>query len=72
MGIKGLRLLQPPVAQEQLYIAISHRSACNTPELRGAIARAMSKLRQTKLMLTFVERAVQTWRLQQQEPAKPQ
>lgn len=72
MGIKGLRLLTPPVAQEQLHIAISHRSACNTPELRGAIARAMFKLRQTKLMSTFVERAVQTWRLQQQEPAKAQ
>ena len=56
-----------PVAQEQLYVTLSHRSACNTPELRGAITRAMFKLRQNKLMLRFVEQGVQLWREQERK-----
>lgn len=65
LGVKGLRLLPTPIAQEQLFVTVSHRSACNTPELRGAITRAMFKLRQNKLMLTFVERGVQLWKEQE-------
>ena len=62
LGIKGLRALQPPVAQEQLHLALSHKSACNTPELRGALSRAMYKLRREKLMEGFVQQGVQRWR----------
>lgn len=65
LGIKGLRLLPTPIAQEQLFVTVSHRSPCNTPELRGAITRAMFKLRQNKLMNSFVEHAVQLWKEQE-------
>jgi len=67
LGLRNLRLMPTPVAQEQLYVTLSHRSACNTPELRGAITRAMFKLRQNKLMAGFMERGVQHWREQERK-----
>lgn len=67
LGLRSLRLMPTSVAQEQLYMTVSHRSACNTPELRGAITRAMFKLRQNKLMAGFVERGVQQWKEQERK-----
>ena len=67
LGLRNLRLMPTPVAQEQLYVTLSHRSTCNTPELRGAITRAMFKLRQNKLMAAFVERGVQLWKEQERK-----
>ncbi len=62
LGIKGVKVLEPPVAQERLYVTVSHRSPCNTPELRGALARAMYKLQRLPLMVEFVERGSQLWK----------
>jgi polar amino acid transport system substrate-binding protein len=62
LGIKGLKSLQPPVAQERLYLTLSHKSACNTPELRGALTRAMYKLQREGLMAGFVKEGVQRWK----------
>jgi len=62
LGIKGLKVLDPPVAQERLYVTLSHRSACNTPELRGALSRAMYKLQRDNLMPELVQRGVQLWK----------
>lgn len=67
LGLRNLRLMPTPVAQEQLYVTVSHRSSCNTPELRGALTRAMFKLRQNKLMNGFVERGVQLWKEQERK-----
>ncbi|MFN5047026.1 substrate-binding periplasmic protein [Roseateles sp.] len=67
LGVRGLRLMPIPVAQEQLFVTVSHRSVCNTAELRGAISRAMFKLRQNRLMLSFVERGVQLWKEQERK-----
>ncbi|MBB5206178.1 polar amino acid transport system substrate-binding protein [Inhella inkyongensis] len=61
MNVRGVKLLSPPVAQEQLYVTLSHRSECNTPELRGALARAMFKLQREKLMPDFVRAGVLRW-----------
>lgn len=62
LNIKGLKELAPPVAQERLYLTISHQSACNTPQLRGALTRAMYKLQREQRMGEFVERGVQAWK----------
>lgn len=62
LGVKGLKALQPPVAQERLYLTLSHKSACNTPELRGALTRAMYKLQREGLMAGFVKEGVQRWK----------
>ena len=67
LGLRNLRLMPTAVAQEQLYMTVSHRSACNTPELRGALTRAMFKLRQNKLMSGFVDRGVQLWKEQERK-----
>lgn len=69
MGIADIKQLAPPVANENLYLTLSHRSACNTPELRGRLQRALYKLaREPKLMNGLIERAIQLWRKQNQAP----
>ncbi len=63
LNIDGLKPLLPAIASEPLYLTLSHRSACNTPELRGRIARAMYKLsRQPALMNGWVEKSIQLWK----------
>ena len=64
-NIADVKMLGEPVARENLYLTMSHRSACNTPEMRGRIARALYKLSRDKTaMAGFVERALQLWRKQ--------
>jgi polar amino acid transport system substrate-binding protein len=64
-NIADVKMLGEPVARENLYLTMSHRSACNTPEMRGRIARALYKLsRDRTVMAGFVERAIQLWRRQ--------
>jgi len=69
MGIADIKQLAPPVANENLYLTLSHRSACNTPELRGRLARALYKLaRDPKLMNGLIDKSIQLWRKQNQAP----
>ncbi|HEY1128619.1 MAG TPA: transporter substrate-binding domain-containing protein [Roseateles sp.] len=63
LNIDGIKPLLPAVASEPLHLTLSHRSACNTPELRGRIARAMYKLsRQPALMNGWIEKNIQLWK----------
>lgn len=65
-GIRDVQMVGEPVARENLYLTLSHRSACNTAELRGRIARALYKLHRDKAVMTgFMERAITQWRRQQ-------
>lgn len=64
MGVTDLRQLATPVAGENLHVTLSHRSPCNTPELRGRLQRALYKLAREKQFDGFVERAIQLWRRQ--------
>lgn len=66
LGIADLKAMNTPVANENLYLTLSHRSACNTPELRGRIARAMYKLARQNLMGGLVEKGIQLWKRQNQ------
>jgi polar amino acid transport system substrate-binding protein len=61
LGVQGLKELAPPIAQERLYLTISHQSSCNTPQLRGALTRAMYKLQGEGRMKEFVQRGVAGW-----------
>jgi polar amino acid transport system substrate-binding protein len=64
-SIGDVKMLAEPVARENLYVTFSHRSACNTPEMRGRVARALYKLGRDKtVMAGFIERAIQLWRRQ--------
>lgn len=64
VGGPTLRPLTPAVANEGLFLTLAHRSRCNTPELRGRLARAIYKLSQERVMGRFVEQGVQLWRRQ--------
>lgn len=63
-NITDVKMLGDPVARENLYLTLSHRSACNTPEMRGRIARALYKLSREKTMNGFVDKGIQLWRKQ--------
>ncbi|WP_422014679.1 substrate-binding periplasmic protein [Roseateles sp.] len=62
LNIDGIKPLQVAVASEPLYLTLSHRSACNTPEMRGRIARAMFTLARQGLMNGWVEKSIQLWK----------
>ncbi|WP_343627612.1 transporter substrate-binding domain-containing protein [Roseateles sp.] len=63
-GGPAIRPLTPAVAHEGLYLTLSHRSRCNTPELRGRLARAVYKLTQDRVMARFVDQGFINWRKQ--------
>lgn len=64
-NIGDVKMLAEPVARENLYLTLSHRSSCNTPAMRGRIARALYKLgRDKSVMAGFIDRAIQLWRKQ--------
>ncbi|MBC3929897.1 MULTISPECIES: ABC transporter substrate-binding protein [unclassified Undibacterium] len=65
MNIQNLKPLLPPVTNENLYLTISHKSPCNTPEMRGRIAKALYKLEKQNLMNKLVSSNIQLWRKQQ-------
>ncbi len=63
-GGPAIQPLLPAIAREGLYLTLSHRSRCNTPELRGRIARAVYKLSQERVMNRFVDQGFVLWRKQ--------
>lgn len=62
LGTTGVKELPTAVASENLYVTLSHRSACNTPEIRGRLQRALYKLAREKALDGFIERAIQRWK----------
>jgi polar amino acid transport system substrate-binding protein len=62
LGATGVKELPTAVATESLYVTLSHRSPCNTPEIRGRLQRALYKLAREKAMDGFVERAIERWK----------
>ncbi len=70
LGISDVKMLSPAVANENLFLTLSHKSACNSGEMRGRITRAMIKLSGQKVMSGLLESNIQLWR-RQNESAKP-
>ncbi|HNT37671.1 MAG TPA: transporter substrate-binding domain-containing protein [Rubrivivax sp.] len=65
LGVTGMRRLEPAVASEYLYLTLSRRSPCNTPELRARLQQAMFRFAgERRLMDEFVGRAQALWRKQ--------
>jgi polar amino acid transport system substrate-binding protein len=63
LNVEGVRpLMRPAVASEPLYLTLSHRSACNTAELRGRLARAMYTLSRQSLMSGWIDKNIQLWK----------
>ncbi len=57
-----------PIDQPGLYLAISHDSACNDPWLRGQLAKKMTELRGSGVAETALERNIERWKAQLQQP----
>jgi polar amino acid transport system substrate-binding protein len=62
LGIDGLVPLATPISNENLYMTLSHKSPCNTSELRAALAKAMYKLARQNVMKKMLETNIQLWR----------
>jgi len=62
LGVEGLAPRPTPVSNEGLYLTLSHKSPCNTPELRGRLAKAMYVLERQNVMKALIEQNVRGWR----------
>jgi polar amino acid transport system substrate-binding protein len=69
LNVGDVKMLSPAVANENLFLTLSHKSACNSGEMRGRITRAMIKLASQKPLATLLENNIQLWR-RQNEGAK--
>jgi len=57
-----------PIDQPGLFLAVSHDSACNEPWLRGQLAKKMTELRTSGLTEAAVQRNLERWKAQLQQP----
>lgn len=64
LGLNDLKAAGPAISNEPLYLTLSHKSACNTGEIRGRIARAISRLAKEGGMKKMLENALRDWRAQ--------
>jgi len=62
LGTQGLVPQSPAISNEGLYVTLSHKSPCNTPELRARLARAMHVLDRQNVMKKLLDDGVQAWR----------
>ena len=60
---------EQPVDKPGLYLAVSHNSACNDPWLRGQLAKKMTELPASGLTEAALQRNIERWKQQQQQPA---
>ncbi|MFZ6850129.1 transporter substrate-binding domain-containing protein [Undibacterium sp. RuRC25W] len=65
MNMSDLKTMSTAVANENLYLTMSYRSPCNTPEMRGRISKALHLFGKQDLMDKFVKSNIQLWRKQQ-------
>ncbi|MNG87048.1 L-cystine-binding protein TcyA precursor [compost metagenome] len=72
LGIETkLKVLEPAVSSEGLYLALSHASACNQPQLREQLARKMEEIVSGPLPQALLEQNLQRWQLQHKEGVAP-
>ncbi|EJM78328.1 substrate-binding periplasmic protein [Pseudomonas sp. GM60] len=60
-----------PVDKPGLFLAVSHNSACNDPWLRGQLAKKMTELPASGLTEAVLQRNIERWKAQQQQPQQP-
>ncbi|BDW90685.1 substrate-binding periplasmic protein [Thalassospira tepidiphila] len=60
-NITNIRSYDTPVSTENLYLTMSHKSECNTGELRGRLSRAVFDLVSRNVMTEMLEASIQEW-----------
>jgi polar amino acid transport system substrate-binding protein len=48
LNIGGIRAISSAITNEGLHLTMSHKSPCNTPDMRGRIAKAIYKLEKNR------------------------
>ena len=56
-----VEVLFPELYKQPLYLAFSHRSACNTPELRGRLAMALHRIESEAAAADSVRKEIRHW-----------
>lgn len=69
---KRLQVLDPAVASEGLYLALSQASPCNQPRLREQLAQKMTEIVASDLPKQWLQRNLQLWQRQQPPRVEPQ
>lgn len=73
-GRASLDYIYPPLVHNDdwvwtdLFLAVSHDSACNEPWLRGQLAQKMTELPASGLTEAAVQRNLERWKTQLQQP----
>ncbi|HEY8023099.1 MAG TPA: transporter substrate-binding domain-containing protein [Burkholderiaceae bacterium] len=62
MNVQNVKTMPTSVTNENLYLTISHKSPCNTGEIRGQLSQLMYKLAKQNVMKELVEANIQRWR----------
>lgn len=60
-NITNIRSYDIPVSTENLYLTMSHKSDCNTGELRGRLSRAVFELVSRGVMTELLEASIREW-----------
>ncbi|UVL06032.1 ABC transporter substrate-binding protein [Pseudomonas sp. B21-047] len=60
----SLQVLDPPVSSEGLYLALSHQSPCNQPQLREDLAREMKAIVSGALPEQLLRQNLERWHQQ--------
>ncbi|WP_394780089.1 substrate-binding periplasmic protein [Undibacterium sp.] len=64
LNIAGVKTAPTAVTNENLYLTMSHKSACNNGDMRGRIAKGIYKLTRLNVMNKLIETNIQLWRRQ--------
>ncbi|MFJ4157431.1 substrate-binding periplasmic protein [Pseudomonas sp. NPDC089752] len=62
---KQLKVLEPPVSSEGLYLALSQESPCNQPALREQLAQKMKEIVSGPLPGQLLEKNLERWKQEQ-------
>lgn len=64
VGVSNVISKTPTITSELLFVTLSHKSPCNTPEIRAKISRALFRLHERKAMPGLLKKGIQSWRSQ--------
>lgn len=63
-----IETIDPPISQEDLYLTVSHRSECNTPELRAHLERIMREITRDGTADAALQAGLDAWYNQNPAP----
>ncbi|MGY8872721.1 MAG: substrate-binding periplasmic protein [Pseudomonadales bacterium] len=68
LNIKNLKAMPLEITRQSLYLTMSKKSPCNSPEIRAKISKTLKKFTQNKRAEILLKRAHTLWAKKQQTP----